>query len=154
MKRIVTTFLLLALLGMAKANINQVEDPVVMTEKVVNPNGSQNEPHRSSEATLVIYQSRSIFYFGESFAGCSVTLFSNNVLQQKTNTTTNRNSKARLLISSLRTKIERIDKMQSNGFALSVLIFKSNFEKNSYFAKKHPNQKQAMKGAFKPIKLK
>ena len=79
MKRIVTTFLLLALLGMAKANINQVEDPVVMTEKVVNPNGSQNEPHRSSEATLVIYQSRSIFYFGESFAGCSVTLFSNNV---------------------------------------------------------------------------
>ena len=79
MKRIIVISLLLAVFGLAKANINQVEVPVVMTEKVVNPNGSQNEPHRSPEATLVIYQSGSIFYFGESYAGCTVTLLSDNV---------------------------------------------------------------------------
>ena len=79
MKRIIVISLLLAVFGLAKASINQVEVPVVMTEKVVNPNGSQTEPHRSPDSTLVIFQSGNTFYFGESLIGCAVTLLFNDV---------------------------------------------------------------------------
>ena len=78
MRKSFVIILLLAFFGMAYASINQVEEPVVMTEKVVNPNGSQNDPQRS-DSTLVIYQSGRTFIFGSSFTGNVVTLLLNNV---------------------------------------------------------------------------
>ncbi|MBQ4294553.1 MAG: hypothetical protein II755_03095 [Prevotella sp.] len=71
--------MLLAFFCMAYASILQDEVPVVMTEKVVNPNGSQNDPQRSPDATLVIYQSGRTFHFGETYAGNAVTLLLNEV---------------------------------------------------------------------------
>ena len=42
MRKSFVIILLLAFFGMAYASINQVEEPVVMTEKVVNPNITDN----------------------------------------------------------------------------------------------------------------
>ena len=79
MKRTFVITLLLAFFCMTHAIILQDEVPVVMTEKVVNPNGSQNGPQRSPDATLVVYQCGWTFYFGEAYTGNVVTLLLNDV---------------------------------------------------------------------------
>ncbi len=55
-------------------------DLIVMTEKVVITSGGHENPPKSPEATLMIYQSGNSFYFGEAFVGCAVTLLLNNVV--------------------------------------------------------------------------
>ena len=72
---IVFTF---AFLNVIKANVTQVDDPIIMTEKFDNPIGGHGDPGKSS-SFLYIYQSGNVFYFGEAFVGCAVTLLSNNV---------------------------------------------------------------------------
>ena len=65
---------------MTIAKNNEVEVHIILTEIVVNPDGSHNGPQRSLESTLVIYQSGNTFIFGEPLAGCSVNLLLDNVV--------------------------------------------------------------------------
>lgn len=80
MKKIIVISLLMAVFSSAMASIHQVEVPVIMTEKVVNPNGTHNDPHRTPDSTLVIYQSGRTFHFGESFIGCAITLLLDDIV--------------------------------------------------------------------------
>ena len=68
-----------AFFSMANANVTAVDDPIILTEKIDNPIGGHGDFPKSPEATLLIYQSGNTFYFGESLAGCTVTLLLNNV---------------------------------------------------------------------------
>lgn len=78
-KLILFSFLLTIICSMTIAKNKEVEVPVILTEIVVNPDGTHNGPHRS-DTTIVIYQSGSTFNFGESLAGCTVTLLLNSAV--------------------------------------------------------------------------
>ena len=79
MKKLIFVFVFtFAFLNVIKANVTQVDDPIIMTEKFDNPIGGHGDPGKSS-SFLYIYQSGNVFYFGEAFVGCAVTLLSNNV---------------------------------------------------------------------------
>lgn len=73
-------FMLLTSFGMSSAKSYEVEEPVIMTEKVKNPSGELGNYPKSPETTLLIYQNGNTFYFGESLAGNSITLIFNNVV--------------------------------------------------------------------------
>ena len=65
---------------LTKATVLDENNPIIMTEKIDNPIVGHGDPPKSPEATLLIYQDGSSFYFGESLASCAVTLLSNNVV--------------------------------------------------------------------------
>ncbi len=69
-----------ACLNLTKANVAADSIPIIMIEKNDNPIGNHENPPKSPEATLIIYQNGNTFYFGESLAGCAVTLILNNVV--------------------------------------------------------------------------
>jgi hypothetical protein len=73
-------FMLLTTFSMTTAKTHEDGMPVIMTEKVTNPSGTHGNPPKSPEATLLVYQDGSTFYFEASLAGCAVTLLSNNVV--------------------------------------------------------------------------
>lgn len=54
-------------------------DLIVMTEKVIITSGQHEQPPKSPTSSLCIYQSDNVFYFGEAFVGCTVSLLYNNV---------------------------------------------------------------------------
>ena len=73
---IVFTF---AFFNMTKANVTGDDDqPVILTEKLDNPIGGHGGVGKSI-SVLYIYQSGNIFYFGDEYEGCSVSLLLNNV---------------------------------------------------------------------------
>lgn len=63
---------------MIKADVNAVDDPIILTEKFDNPIDGHGDPGKSS-TFLYVYQSGNGFYFGEAFVGCTVSLLFNNV---------------------------------------------------------------------------
>ena len=67
-----------AFFSMANANVTSVDDPVILTEKFDNPVSGHEGPSKSP-TFVYVYQDGSTFYFGDSFAGCTVTLLLNNV---------------------------------------------------------------------------
>ena len=67
-----------AFFSLANANVMSVDDPIILTEKIDNPVGGHGDPGKSP-TFLYVYQDGNTFYFGESYAGCTVTLLSNNV---------------------------------------------------------------------------
>ena len=67
-----------AFLNTIKADVNEVNVPIILTEKIDNPIIGHEGPSKSP-TFLYIYQSGNVFYFGEAFVGCAVTLLSNNV---------------------------------------------------------------------------
>ena len=69
-----------AFLNLTKANVSADSIPIIMTQIIDKPIGEQGETPKSPEATIVIYQSGSTFNFGESLAGCAVTLLLSNVV--------------------------------------------------------------------------
>lgn len=79
-KILLVIFMLLTTFGMSSAKSYEVEEPVIMTEKVKNPSGELGNFPKSPEATLVIYQSGNVFIFGQALAGCPVTLISDNMV--------------------------------------------------------------------------
>ncbi len=80
MKRFFLLFVFaFALFNMTKADVTEVNAPIIMTEKFDNPIGDHGDFPKSPEATLLIYQSGNTFYFDESLACCTVTLLLNNV---------------------------------------------------------------------------
>ena len=79
-KIFIIIFMLLTTFSMTSAKNHEVEIPVIMTEKVINPSDTQGESPKSPETTLMIYQSGNTFNFGEALSGCTVTLLSNNVV--------------------------------------------------------------------------
>ena len=69
-----------AFLNLTKANVTEVNVPIVMTQIIDNPTEEHGESPKSPEATLLVYQNGNTIYFGESLAGCVVTLLLNNVV--------------------------------------------------------------------------
>lgn len=67
-----------AFFNMIKADVTAVEDPIILTEKNDNPIGGHGGPSKSP-TFLYMYQSGNVFYFGEAFVGCTVSLVYNNV---------------------------------------------------------------------------
>jgi len=64
-------------------------DLVIMTEKVVITSGGHENPHKSPSVPLYVYQTGHQFDFGESCAGCSVTLLSGDVTVYSTSVDSN-----------------------------------------------------------------
>lgn len=67
-----------AFFNMIKADVMVVDDPIILTEKNDNPISGHGSPGKSL-TYLYVYQSGNVFYFGEAFAGCTVSLLFNNV---------------------------------------------------------------------------
>lgn len=67
-----------AIFNMIKADVTAVDDPIILTEKFINPIGGHGDTPKSL-TFLYVYQSGNVFYFGEAFVGCTVSLLYNNV---------------------------------------------------------------------------
>ena len=67
-----------AFFNMTKADVTAVDDPIILTEKIDNPIIGHEGPSKSL-TFLYVYQSDNVFYFGEAFVGCTVSLLYNNV---------------------------------------------------------------------------
>lgn len=81
MKKLLLLFVFaFAIVNLAKANVTDGDDPIIMTEKVDNPISGHGDPPKSPGSTLKIYQNGSTFYFGDSLVGCSVSILLNNVV--------------------------------------------------------------------------
>ena len=77
-------FILLSCLGVTFAETPPVEDLIVMTEKVKNPSGQHGDPTKQPATPIEIYQTDNVFFFGESFVGCAVSLLLNDVVMFST----------------------------------------------------------------------
>lgn len=62
------------------ASFASESNEIEMNEKVVNPIGGQGDSHKGPETSIFIYQNAYVFFFGEDYAGCSVSLLLNNVV--------------------------------------------------------------------------
>ena len=51
-----------------------------MNEKVVNPIGENDGPHKSSTSSILVYQNGWTLDFGQDYAGCPVYLLLNDVM--------------------------------------------------------------------------
>ena len=72
------TVFVFAFLCLTNANVAAVDDPIILTEKIDNPVDGHGDPGKSP-TYLYVYQSDNVFYFGEAFLGCTVSLLCNNV---------------------------------------------------------------------------
>lgn len=80
MRRVIflCTFIMLAIFYVLAENVPN-GDLVVMTEKVVITSGGHENPPKSPDTLLYIYQSDNVFFFGESYEGCIVSLLLDDV---------------------------------------------------------------------------
>lgn len=67
-----------AYFNMIKADVNAVDDPIILTEKFDNPIDGHGDPGKSS-TFLYMYQSGNVFSFDQSYEDCAVSLLLNNV---------------------------------------------------------------------------
>ena len=65
-----------AFFNLTKASVGE---QIILTQKIDNPIDEHGDTPKSPEATVIIYQNGNIFFFGDSFVGCTVTLLLNNV---------------------------------------------------------------------------
>ena len=66
--------------NLTKASVAADSIPIIMTQIIDKPIGEQGTPPKSPEATLLIHQDGSSFFFGQALAGCPVTLISDNAV--------------------------------------------------------------------------
>lgn len=76
-KLFVILFFTIALTNVAMAIDS---DLVILTEKIDNPISGNGGPSKQPSVSLEIYQTDNVFFFGESFVGCAVSLLVNDVV--------------------------------------------------------------------------
>ena len=71
--------MLLSCFNNMAASVKSESHEIEMNEKVVNPIGGQGGPHKGPETSIFVCQDAHFFIFGRDYAGCAVSLLSNNV---------------------------------------------------------------------------
>lgn len=79
-KFFVILFALFSCTVMIYAKVSASGDIVIMTEKVTNPSTQHGDPTKDPSSPLEIFQTDNVFFFGESYVGCVVSLLLNNVV--------------------------------------------------------------------------